>query len=125
MNSIGINYPLKHTNRGGYFGKTFQDIAQIKANLVNLLSTRRGERIMNPNFGTVLYKFTHRSKSEETLNLVESEIEEAVSRFMPYLEIIELETKIDRRDQIAVFIEFGSPELPGQQDQISVTLGSE
>jgi len=123
--SIGLNYPMRRTNHGGYFDKTFQDIDQIKANLVNLLSTRRGERIMNPEFGTLLYRILYREQNQSNISAIEQEIRDSVSRFMPYVTINNLNVDATSNKSIMVDIAFTASELPGQQGNVSLSIGTE
>ena len=48
---IGVSLPF---NAKGVFNKTYSTKEQIKSNLINLLLTDKGERIMNPEFGADL-----------------------------------------------------------------------
>jgi len=50
---IGVSLPF---NAPGVFNKTYSTKEQTKSNLINLLLTDKGERIMNPEFGTDLRK---------------------------------------------------------------------
>ena len=50
--AIGVSLPFNRP-----FNSTYTTKDQIKSNLVNLLLTTRGERIMNPLFGTDLRNF--------------------------------------------------------------------
>jgi len=52
--AIGVALPF---NGPGVFKSTYTTKDQIKSNLINLLLTDIGERIMNPNFGTNLKRF--------------------------------------------------------------------
>ena len=52
--AIGVSLPF---NGPGVFNSTYSTKEQTKSNLVNLLLTSAGERIMNPNFGTELRNF--------------------------------------------------------------------
>ena len=52
--SIGVDLPF---NSPGVFRVTYTTKDQTKANLINLLLTQTGERVMNPEFGTELRKF--------------------------------------------------------------------
>jgi Phage baseplate assembly protein W len=49
----GISYPIGLGNNG-YFAQTFDVIEQVKINLQTFLSTKKGERRMNPTFGSSL-----------------------------------------------------------------------
>ena len=51
--AIGVSLPF---NGPGVFNSTFTTKDQIKSNLINLLLTDPGERVMNPNFGCNLAK---------------------------------------------------------------------
>ena len=50
--AIGVSLPFSKP-----FTSTYTTKDQIKSNLVNLLLTEVGERVMNPNFGCDLKKF--------------------------------------------------------------------
>ena len=52
--AIGVSLPF---NGPGVFKSTYTTKDQIKSNLINLLLTDIGERVMNPNFGTNLKRF--------------------------------------------------------------------
>lgn len=49
---LGLQYPLQKTSRGSMAQK--QGVDQIKADLLQLLLTNPGERVMLPTFGTPL-----------------------------------------------------------------------
>jgi len=51
---IGVSLPF---NAAGVFNKTYSTKDQIKSNLINLLLTDKGERIMNPEFGADILRF--------------------------------------------------------------------
>ena len=50
---VGIRFPLDHSPEG-FFYKTKTVLEQSKANLQNLLLTKQGERIFQPEFGSQL-----------------------------------------------------------------------
>mgnify|MGYP000447810238 CR=1 FL=1 len=49
--AIGVSIPF---NGEGVFKSTFSTKDQIKSNLINLLLTYKGERVLNPQFGADL-----------------------------------------------------------------------
>ena len=51
--AYGITLPVMKGN-SGYFNQAFSSFEQAKSNLKNLLLTNKGERILQPNFGTGL-----------------------------------------------------------------------
>ena len=69
--AIGVSLPF---NGPGVFKSTYTTKDQIKSNLVNLLLTDTGERIMNPNFGTNLKRFLFEGITDSSLNLLKNNI---------------------------------------------------
>ena len=54
--NIAIGVSLPFNGPAGPFNSTYSTKDQIKSNLINLLLTNKGERIMNPEFGADLGK---------------------------------------------------------------------
>jgi phage baseplate assembly protein W len=69
--AIGVSLPF---NGSGVFKSTYTTKDQIKSNLVNLLLTDTGERIMNPNFGTNLKRFLFEGITDSSLDLLKNNI---------------------------------------------------
>lgn len=84
---IGITLPFNSAN--GIFSVSYTDVEQILSNLRNLLSTRKGERIMQPDFGTDLHYFLFEQISDELAfkEAILGEIRSALSYWMPYVSI--------------------------------------
>ena len=69
--AIGVSLPF---NGPGVFKSTYTTKDQIKSNLVNLLLTDTGERIMNPNFGTNLKRFLFEGITDNNLEILKDNI---------------------------------------------------
>jgi phage baseplate assembly protein W len=52
--AIGVSLPFGLCGTDQLFNKTYNTKDQIKSNLINVLLTNRGERILNPSFGSNL-----------------------------------------------------------------------
>ena len=93
---IGIN---KSSDRGGIFAFNYTTLTQAKDNLKNLILTRKGERIMNPTFGCDIYNVLFEQLDGQLIeNKIESTILDAVSNWLPYLNIDEIIYDYDDND---------------------------
>lgn len=94
--AYGITSP---TRRGGsMFEQTFSSFEAAKSNLRNLLLTRKGERIMQPEFGTgihgVLFEPMDDSNFEEDIT---NTIVESVSYWLPYISIKDIDVQMTNK----------------------------
>lgn len=78
--AIGVKLPF---NAPGVFYSTFSTKDQLKYNLINLLLTSKGERIDNPNFGTLLRAQLFGQMTEATFGDIEDSIIDSVQFYIP------------------------------------------
>jgi len=78
--AIGVSLPF---NGPGVFNSTFTTKDQIKSNLVNLLLTDIGERVMNPAFGCNLQRFLFEGITEDNLELLIENLTNSIAIFIP------------------------------------------
>jgi phage baseplate assembly protein W len=83
---IGIRYPLGFSP-DGFFYKTKTILEQAKANLRNLLLTSKGERVMQPEFGSRLLDIVF-DQGVDIASRIEEEIRSSVNEQLPYVNII-------------------------------------
>jgi phage baseplate assembly protein W len=115
--AIGVNYPIQRSS-DGYFDKTYTTIEHTKSNIINVLSTKRGERIGRPEFGTELETLLFEPMSEQLEADIRQEINSAVERSLPYVNITSLNVRRDEsRKLAAVEIDFTTPFVPGEEDE--------
>ena len=77
---IGVSLPF---NAPGVFNKTYSTKDQIKSNLINLLLTDKGERIMNPEFGADIRRSLFENITTPNLDLLRFKIIDAINIFIP------------------------------------------
>jgi phage baseplate assembly protein W len=82
--AIGVSLPF---NGKGVFNSTYTTKDQIKSNLVNLLLTDIGERVMNPNFGCNLKRFLFEGITSSNLELLVSSLENSIAMFVPEITV--------------------------------------
>jgi phage baseplate assembly protein W len=121
---IGIN---RASNSNGVFPVNYTTLSQAKDNLKNLILTHKGERIMNPEFGCDIWKLLFEPIIEGEIDKrIETTIVDAVSIWLPYLNIDEILFDYDNNDidnhRIDLDIKFSlvsNPKL-GESVQINV-----
>jgi phage baseplate assembly protein W len=114
--AIGITLPIQIGNTA--FNQSFKTAEQASSNIKNLLLTKRGERIMQPNFGSglqeLLFDFNDAGLSEK----LEEAINSAIETWLPYITIDEINVEASDFDKdtnaVKISIQFevlGNPNL--------------
>jgi len=121
---IGIN---QSSNRGGIFHVNYTTINQAKDNLKNLILTRKGERVMQPTFGCDIWKLLFEAIDGEDLeNRIEQTIIEAVSIWLPYIQIDQIIFDYDNNDidnhRIILEIKFSLETNPNINSALTINV---
>ncbi len=104
--ALGITLPIKR-GKTGFFSQAFDVIEQVKSNLINLLLTRKGERVFQPDFGSNLHNRIFTQMDDQYEQQVKSDVQSAVSTWMPFLNIEEQTvTRDDDRNSTLIEIKF-------------------
>lgn len=84
----------------GYFEQAFTSLEQARANLLNLLLTNKGERVMQPEFGTGLQGLLFEQMTEDLEEKITNTITENVNFWLPYIniELIDIEMSDEMKD---------------------------
>jgi phage baseplate assembly protein W len=88
--TYGINFPFRDSVRGDYLDLTNTAGQEIRADLINLLLTRKGSRYFLPDFGTRLYEYLFEPFDGLTFDAIESDIRASVEKYIPNLLINKL-----------------------------------
>lgn len=80
-------------NNIAVFDKLYDTNSQATANLKTLLLTRRGERYGLPEFGTDLLYMIFQPNVDELQTIIKDTINSAISFWLPYIEIDEIDIK--------------------------------
>lgn len=100
---ININYPFMNSPKGFFLDLTSDENAAIKADLLHLILTRKGQRLYNPDFGTDLLRFIFEPNDGLTLSKIKEEIDTVVDRYLPNLKVNEITVEpSDLNDHLAV-----------------------
>jgi phage baseplate assembly protein W len=123
---IGIN---KSSDSNGIFSVNFTTLNQAKDNLKNLILTRKGERLMQPEFGCDVWKVLFEPLDGEAVErVIENTIVEAVSIWLPYLNIDTIVFDYDENDidnhRIILDIKFSLISNPNLSETIQINVNN-
>ena len=89
MNFLGAPYPIVRNSRG--LLRTQSGINQIKSDLLVLLLTEPGERVMLPEFGTPLKEFLFEQNDNVLLEQIKERISLSISTWEPRIAVQNIE----------------------------------
>jgi phage baseplate assembly protein W len=101
---ININYPFKDSGKGFFLDLNDEDSQAVKADLLHLILTRRGQRLYKPDFGTDLLKFIFEPEDGMTMMGIKEEIYNVVKTYLPQLQIDELSIVESDEDEYAAVV---------------------
>ena len=67
-----------------------KDASAIKQAIVNLLLTNKGERLMNPDYGSDIRKYLFEPLDYGTAYLIKGNIESTISKFEPRISVLRI-----------------------------------
>ena len=124
---IGLTLPLILDNVQEASTKT--TLEAVKQNVLNLLNTEMGERVMQPNLGIMLKRFLFEPFSDEVVNNIEDTIVEAMDYWMPFVQINDIRVKMsdnesgDFKSTMEVSVDFSLKNDNSAGDSVQITVG--
>jgi len=116
--AIGVSLPFGNVDTDKLFKKTFSTAEQIKSNLINLLLTNKGERVLNPNFGCGLKEILFEQIDPSTEDSIRDTIVSSVNIYVPEVTINNIEIS-DYNNTYTVTVVY-ILNITGNPDQITV-----
>ena len=77
------------------FPKVANDTDAIKASVIQIVTTMRGERVMRPDFGCNAFSYVFENNSEDFRVNVEREIRQSLSKWEPRIRVDAVEVTSD------------------------------
>ena len=123
---IGIN---RASNSNGIFATNYTTLTQAKDNLKNLILTKKGERLQQPEFGCDIWLLVFEQIDGENLeNRIESSILDAVQSWIPNININQIIFDYDNNDidnnRIGLDIKFSLISNPNLTETIQVNINN-
>lgn len=118
---IGIKLPIR-LGKTGYFEQTFTTLDTVKADVVNLLLTVKGERPMQPNFGADIQSLLFENIIDGIDSIIERNIQQAIDFWMPYINLQEIKVNTSPEvvdlNKIIIQITFSIDQVPNRFETI-------
>ena len=82
--AIGVAIPFNSTD---VFKLNYTTVDQMKSNIINFILTNKGERVLNPNFGSNLRKFLFEGINDSNLQALEIKLTNDIQNNFPNVTI--------------------------------------
>ena len=122
--TYGIVLPVTHGPQG-YFNQSISVIEQVKSNLNLLLKTKKGERRMNPDFGSGLWNVLFENMADDMTPIIDSTIRRDIAKWMSYVNVQSvsvLNNKDNNYNRLDVSVVFTVPSI-GVFEQQTLQVG--
>jgi uncharacterized protein len=91
---VGWAFPLRLAADRSVETAVYEE--DVRESIRIILGTRRGERVMRPDFGAGLEDFVFESISTTTIELLKKRVEEALIDWEPRIDVLKVEVKDER-----------------------------
>lgn len=122
---IGI---CKSSNSNGVFSTNYTTLTQAKDNLKNLILTKKGERLMNPEFGCDIHLVLFEQIDDTIESRIETYILDAVDNWLPYLSLTSIVFDYDENDidtnKISLDIKFALASNPNLTESVQININN-
>ena len=99
---INIDFPFKDSPEGFYFNLNATDADAVRADLLHLLLTNKGERLYMPDFGSDLKKYIFEPNDGVTHSEIKDNLNETIKRYMPNLTIDSINFRNDSNEELII-----------------------
>jgi len=88
------------------FRLNYTTLDQARTNIVNLLLTHKGERFMQPEFGTNLRRFLFRQNTQNLEDDVREDLLQAIKFWLPYVKVetIDIDRSVQNIEQYTIHV---------------------
>jgi phage baseplate assembly protein W len=120
--AIGVSLPFGRSGTNQLFNKTYSTKEQIKSNFINLLLTSKGERILNPEFGSELRQLLFENITSPTEENIKNAIITSADIYIPEIQIIDININNEYDDNTVNVIINYILRISNTADQITISF---
>jgi phage baseplate assembly protein W len=91
---IGVTLPIQLGNNG-MFNQSTNVLIQTRSNFKNLILTKKGERLAQPELGCDLWNVLFDQFTEDTYDRARLAVVDAIDKWLPFLELTQFELSHD------------------------------
>ncbi len=105
--SVADTYNSSAVSGKGVFESSYTTEEAVLSNLTNLLLTTKGQRYMQPNFGTNISSVLFENNTDDVRELLKETMEEDIKYWLPYVKLLDIEIASSRdRHTISLRLSF-------------------
>lgn len=99
---INIDFPFRDSGNGFYFKLNKSDKDAIRADLLHLLLTNKGERLYLPDFGSDLKKFIFEPNDSITHEQIRENLNDSIKLYIPNLIVNDISFRNDDIEELII-----------------------
>ena len=124
---LGFVLPLDKSSIDGYFESTYLTLDAVKENVKNLLNTRKGERLLQPDLGLGLDKILFENITPELKEIIRGDIKDTLKKWLPFvgiqgIDIIDNTIDNSLTNKIDIKVSFFINNVPNMHDSVTLTI---
>lgn len=117
----GVVFPLGLDAQGRIAMNSLED--HVRQSILLILQTAKGERVMRSDFGAGLQALVFSPMTAATATLVQHEVTDALVRFEPRIDVLDVKVTVDPREQgPSLLVHLPGREVPVDPSQQSLLL---
>jgi phage baseplate assembly protein W len=121
--SVGVSVPFvgsKISGSDAVFSSTYTTIEQLRSDIINYILTNKGERVLNPNYGSDLRRFVFQNINGVNLNNLKLQITDGLKANFPQIIINNVIITPDHDiNSVNIIIDYS---FAGNKNSIDITL---
>ena len=118
--AVGIKLPFSADN---VFALNYSTQEAIKTNIINYFLTGRGERYLNPEFGSNIRTYLFDQITSDTRDILYFEVQRGLAEWFPSVDLVDVGVQVDQ-DNNAVLLEIRySIRNTNIEDQLVINFG--